>query len=100
MLPSIGDAINFLPIGIFFAIGIPSLVSGIVETEWLDWPLLVREGSRLRRIGIGVVFLTLAFAMLYFRRSALAANLLPNSISILAGFAFVLGAAYLNQRRA
>ncbi len=100
MLPTIGDAINFVPLGVFFAIGIPALVSGMVQTEWLEWPLLVRQGSRLRKIATGVIFLALGFANLYIRRAALAANLIANSIGIAAGFVFILVAAYFNQRRA
>jgi hypothetical protein len=98
MLPSIGDAVNFIPIGIFFAIGIPSLVSGLVQTEWLNWPLLDRAGSRTRKLVVGLAFITLGFGYLYARRAALAAKFIPSSIGIAVGFFFILLAAYLNQR--
>jgi hypothetical protein len=100
MLPSIRDAVGFISIGAFFALGIPSLVSGMVQTEWLEWPLLVREGSRLRKIAVGLGFIALGFMYLYTGRTALVANFIPNSIGMAAGFFFVIGAAYFNQRRA
>ena len=98
MLPSIGDAVNFIPIGIFFAIGIPSLVSGLVQTEWLNWPLLDRVGSRTRKLVIGLAFVALGFGYLYARRAALAAKFIPSSIGIAIGLLCVLGPAYFNQR--
>jgi hypothetical protein len=99
MLLSISDVIDFLPVGIFFAIGIPSLVSGIVQTEWLNWPLLDRPGSRLRKLVAGLAFIALGFGFLYAKRAALAAKFISSSIGIALGLLFVLGPAYFNQRR-
>lgn len=98
-MTAMGRVTVFLPAGAFLALGVMFLSSALVENEWFQWPILKRQGSRQRRIFIGVLALGFGFYNLYIWRSELLAEFLLNTLVLGFGFLIVLGGAFLHSWR-